>query len=194
MQKQQPASYDLLAVFPDEAKAAEASTKLKKAGFNEEEIHQLHTGSVGSGQFREHGPNQARSDFFLQTQRSGPKPVLILVFAIIFCLLVTGLTFAATFAVPHLPEPTTLMIGAVIGLVLGVILGLLQRGRVRGAIGQNPSKAPPVASNRNAQETRNIIALRFDDPENVSRKSRARAILLNNQGRIDRSVSRQDTH
>jgi hypothetical protein len=194
MQKQQPASYDLLAVFPDESKAEEASTKLKKAGFNEEEIHQLHTGSVGNGQFREHGPNQARSDFFLQTQRSGPKAILILVFAVIGCLIVTALTFAATFAVPHLPEPNTLLIGAASGLVLGVILGLLRRGRVRGAIGQNQSKAPPATNNKNIRETRNIIALRFEDPENISRKSRARAILLNNQGRIDRSVSRQDTN
>ena len=193
MQKQQPASYDLLAVFPDESKAAEASNKLKKAGFNEEEIHQLHTGSVGNGQFREHGPNQARSDFFLQTQRSGPKPVLIILFAIIGCLLVTGLTFAATFAVPHLPEPGTLLIAAAVGLVIGIILGSQRRGRVRGAIGQNQLVVPLATSSRNIHETRNIIALRFEDPENISRKSRARAILLNNQGRIDRSVSRQDT-
>lgn len=194
MQKQQPASYDLLAVFPDEAKAEEASTKLKKAGFNEEEIHQLHTGSVGTGEFREHGPNQARSEFFLQTQRSGPKPMLIILFAVVCCLIVTGLTFAATFALPHLPEPTTLVIGAAIGLVLGVILGLLRRGRVRGAIGQKQSKAPPTTNSKKLAETRNIIALRFDDPDNVSRKSRARAILLNNQGRIDRSISRQETN
>jgi hypothetical protein len=192
MQKQQPASYDLLAVFPDESKAEEASVKLKKAGFNAEEIHQLTSGSVGTGQFREHGPNQARSDFFLQTQRSGPKPIFIILFAVVCCLIVTGLTFAATFAIPHLPEPTTLIIGAVVGLLLGVILGLLRRGRVRGSIGQKIPEAPPATKTRNIEETRNIVALRFEDPENVSRKSRARAILLNNQGRIDRSVNRQE--
>ncbi len=192
MQKQQPASYDLLAVFPDEFKAEEASVKLKKAGFNAEEIHQIAAGSVGTGQFREHGPNQARRDFFLQTQRSGPKPVFIILFAVVCCLIVTGLTFAATFALPHLPEPSTLIIGAVVGLLLGVILGLLRRGRVRGSIGQNIPEASPATKSRNAQEIRNVVALRFDDPENISRKSRARAILLNNQGRIDRSVSRQE--
>jgi len=33
-----------------------------------------------------------------------------------------------------------------------------------------------------------VVALRFVDPDNISRKSRARAILLNNQGKIDRSI------
>ncbi|GHO87782.1 hypothetical protein [Dictyobacter formicarum] len=192
MQKQQPASYDLLAVFPDEAKAETASEKLKQAGFKEEEIYQLPTGIVGSGQFREHGPNQARGDIFLQTQRSGPNPAIIALFAVLCCLVVTGLTFAATFALPHLPEPTTLIVGAALGLVLGAILGLLQRGRVRGAIGQEAPKVPPPTSSRQAQGKLNVIALRFDDPDNISRNSRARAILLNNQGRIDRSVSRQE--
>ncbi|GLV58832.1 hypothetical protein KDH_56620 [Dictyobacter sp. S3.2.2.5] len=190
-QQQQPASYDLLAVFPDEDKAGTASDKLKKAGFKDEEIHQLPAGMVGSGQFREHGPNQARGDIFLQTQRSRPNPAIIVLFAILCCLIVTGLTFAATFALPHLPEPTTLLVGAAVGLVLGVILGSLRRGRVRGAIGQE-TKTPPPPSPRQLEGKLNVIALRFDDPENISRNSRARAILLNNQGRIDRSVSRQE--
>ncbi|GCE19658.1 hypothetical protein [Dictyobacter kobayashii] len=192
MQKQQHANYDLLAVFPDEAKAEAASDKLKKAGFNAEEIHQLPAGSVGSGQFREHGPNQARGDFFLQTQRSGPNPAIIVLFAVICCIVVTGLTFATTFALPHLPEPTTLIVGAALGLVLGAILGLLRRGRVRGSIGQQAQPVPPPAAPRQVQGKLNVIALRFDDPENISRNSRARAILLNNQGRIDRSVTRQE--
>ncbi|GCF08130.1 hypothetical protein [Dictyobacter arantiisoli] len=192
-QQQQHASYDLLAVFPDETKAEEASSKLKKAGFNEQEIHQLPAGSVGSGQFREHGPNQARGDFFMQTQRSGPKTTIVILFAVICCLIVTALTFTTTFALPHLPEPTTLLVGAALGLVLGIIIGLLQRGRVRGSIGQETSKAPPASSNAKALQGKlNVIALRFQDPENISRKSRARAILLNSQGRIDRSVSRQE--
>ncbi|GCE27208.1 hypothetical protein KDA_26920 [Dictyobacter alpinus] len=194
MQKQQHASYDLLAIFPDESKAEAASEKLKKAGFNQEEIYQIAPGSIGSGQFREHGPNQARGDFFLQTRRSGPNPAVILLFAIVCGLVVTGLTFATTFALPNLPEPTTLLVGAAVGLVLGAIMGLLRRGRVRGAIGQQePAKAPPsAAGSRQAQGKLNAIALRFENPENISRNSRARAILLNNQGRIDRSVSRQE--
>ncbi|GER88536.1 hypothetical protein KDW_26980 [Dictyobacter vulcani] len=191
-QQQQHASYDLLAVFPDELKAEAASEKLKKAGFNQDEIFQIPAGSAGSGQFREHGPNQARGDFFLTHQRSGPKPAIILLFAIVCGLVVTGLTFATTFALPNLPEPTTLLVGAAVGVVLGAILGLLRRGRVRGAIGQEAQKAPPPTSGRQAQGKLNVIALRFEDPENISRNSRARAILLNNQGRLDRSVSRQE--
>lgn len=192
MQKQQPASYDLLAVFPDEEKAGAASDKLKKAGFTEEEIHRLPAGIVGSGQFREHGPNQARGDIFLQTQRAKANPGVIALFAVLCCLIVTGLTFAATFALPHLPEPTTLLVGAAVGLVLGIILGSLRRGQVRGAIGQQTPKTPPPSSPRQLQGKLNVIALRFDNPDNISRNSRARAILLNNQGRIDRSVSRQE--
>lgn len=193
MQQQQHASYDLLAVFPDESKAEDASSKLKKAGFKEEEIHQIPAGSIGSGQFREHGPNQARGDFFLVTGRSGPKPGIVVLFAIVGGLILLALTFGATFAFPHLPEPTTMIVGAAIGIVLGVILGLLQRGRVRGAIGQNIPSAPATSTPAKKTPTKlNVIALRFEDPENISRNSRARAILLNNQGRIDRSVSRQD--
>ncbi len=189
-QQQQPASYDLLAVFPDEAKAEEVATKLQKQGFSDHEVYQLEAGSTGSGQFREHGPNRARSDLFLQTQRSGPNPVLVIVFAIVFGLLLGGITFVATFALPPLHTVLIFLIGAAIGLVLGAIIGLLQRGRVRGAIGQQTP--PKVSTPRMIQGARTVVALRFDDPENISRKSRARAILINNQGKIDRSVSRQE--
>ena len=198
MQKQQPADYDLLAVFPDETRAEEVATRLRKEGFGEGEVYQLASGSAGSGQFREHGPNSARRDFFLQTQRTGPNPIMVVLFAVICAIVVGGLTFAATFALPTLPEPTTLIVGIAIGIVLGAIIGLLQRGRVRGAIGQNTQKVQNTASHPRAstpkagQAVRTIVALRFDDPENISRRSRARAILLNNQGKIDRSVNRQE--
>ncbi len=198
MQKQQPANYDLLAVFPDETRAEEVATRLRKEGFGEGEVYQLASGSAGSGQFREHGPNSARRDFFLQTQRTGPNPIIVVLFAVICAIVVGGLTFATTFALPTLPEPTTLIVGIAIGIVLGTIIGLLQRGRVRGAIGQNtqrgqstPSPTRPNIS-KAGQAARTIVAIRFDDPENISRRSRARAILLNNQGKIDRSVNRQE--
>lgn len=189
-QQQQPAEYDLLAVFPDEGQAETAASKLRGEGFGDEEVYQLPHGLVGSGQFREHGPNRARSEFFLQTQRSGPNPLLVLTFAIITGLILGGLTFAASFALPTLPEPVTIIIGAAIGLILGAMLGLFRRRRVRGAIGQTipPARA---ASTSPPSGGLTVVALRFTDPENISRMSRARAILINNQGKIDRSVGRR---
>ncbi|HEU5226970.1 MAG TPA: hypothetical protein VFU49_04085 [Ktedonobacteraceae bacterium] len=189
-QQQQPAEYDLLAVFPDETRAEEAASKLRNAGFDNEEVYQLPSGLVGNGQFREHGPNRTRSEFFLQTQRSGPNPLLVITFAIISCLILGGLTFAASFALPTLPEPVTIIVGAAIGLILGAILGLLRRGRVRGAIGQTIPSAKAASGPPPGGLT--VVALRFADPENISKKSRARAILLNNQGKIDRSVGRRE--
>jgi hypothetical protein len=191
MQQQQSASYDLLAVFPDETRADSATAKLHKEGFSDEEVHQLSAGSIGSGQFREHGPNRARRELFLQTQHTGLGPAAVILLVIIFGLLGAGLTFVATFALPqvHTHTITVFLIGAAIGIVLGIIIGLLQRARVRGNIGQkvqNQATAPP---NHGA---RTVVALRFADPDNISRKSRARAILLNNQGKIDRSVGRQE--
>ncbi len=189
-QQQQSASYDLLAVFPDEAKADAAAAKLQKEGFNEEEIHQLSSGSVGTGDFRVHGPSQDRRDLFLQTQRSGPNPLRVLVFAVLFGLLLAGITFVATFALPPLHIPVVFLIGLALGLVLGTITGLLQRGRVRGNIGQQIPVGTVPKPAKTIQEARTVVALRFHDPDNISRKSRARAILLNNQGKIDRSVGR----
>ena len=40
------------------------------------------------------------------------------------------------------------------------------------------------------QGARTVIAVLLPDPENISRKSKARAILLNNKGKLDRSVGR----
>jgi hypothetical protein len=185
-QQQQSASYDLLAIFPDETKADSATAKLHKEGFGGEEVFQL-SGSIGSGQYREHGPNQTRREVFLQTQRTGLSPVAIALLVIILGLLGAGLTFVATFALPPIHTMPAFLIGAAIGIILGILIGLFQRTRVRGNIGQRPQNqatAPP------GQNTRTVVALRFVDSDNVSRRSRARAILLNNQGKIDRSVGR----
>jgi|SRR6185312_16447864 len=187
-QQQQHADYDLLAVFPDEPKADTATAKLHKEGFAEDEVYQLAAGTVGSGQFREHGPNRARNEIFLQTQRVGPHPLLVVILAIVSSLVLGSLTFAASFAFPTLPEPLTILLGVIIGLVIGTIIGLFRRGRVRGAIGQNTTRT----SERPSQGARTMVAMRFHDPDNISRKSRARAILINSEGKIDRSVGRRE--
>jgi hypothetical protein len=187
MQQQQSADYDLLAIFPDEPKATETTEKLHKAGFTEDEVHQLTSGSIGSGEFREHGPDRSRADYFLQKQRSGPRPMLVVGLALVFALILGGLTFVSTFALPNLHY--LFLIGVAIGLILGALIGLFWRGRVRGDIGQKTT-VPPTA--RQIQATRTVVALRFVDPDNISRKSRARAILINNQGKIDRSVGRRE--
>ncbi|GCE13929.1 hypothetical protein [Tengunoibacter tsumagoiensis] len=190
-QKQQPANFDLLAVFPDEALAEAASAKLRKEGFTDDEVHQMDQSIVSTNAvFREHGPDSNRRNFFLETRRSGPNPWFVAFLAILFGVVLSALLFGTTFVIPALPRPGTVLIGAAIGIVLGLIIGLLQRGRVRGAIGQAPTTTTraPV---RQLPTARTVVALTFDDPENISRKSRARAILLNNKGKIDRSVKRQ---
>jgi len=187
MQQQQSANYDLMAVFPDEPKATEATEKLHKAGFTQDEVHQMASGSIGTGEFRVHGPNQGRADYFLQRQRSGPNLWLVVGLALVFALILGGLTFISTFTLPSLHVGYVFLIGAAIGLILGAMLALLRRGRVRGDIGQKTT-APP----KQMQGTRNVVALRFADPDNISRKSRARAILINNQGKIDRSVGQRE--
>src|SRR5579883_2212521 len=154
-QQQQQPGYDLLAVFPSETQADTAASKLHKEGFTDDEVYQMDPGQR-KGEFREHGPNTARRDIFLQTQRSGPNPALIIFLAVVCGLLVAALTFAATFVIP-LPEPTTLLIGAAVGIVLGIIIGLLRRGRVRGAIGQ---ATPPPTSPKAAAGARTVVALR----------------------------------
>lgn len=190
MQQQQSADYDLLAVFSDESKADAAEAKLHKEGFGEEEVHRLTSGAIAGGQFREHGPNRERRNVFLQTSRTGPNPVMVVLLAVVLGLVLGGVLFVAHFAFPALPEPATALVGLVVGIVLGAIVGLLQRGRVRGAIGQDMTKAS-TTSKKPAVGERTVIALRFPDPDNITRKSRARAILLNNGGKIDRSVGRE---
>lgn len=188
MQQQQHANYDLLAVFNDESKAETAETKLRGAGFSEDEVFRLGADAVTSGQFREHGPNRERSAIFLQTTRSGPNPVTVVLLAILFGVILGAVMFGITdFAVKTIPLVWGTLAGVVVGIILGAILGLLRPGRVRGNIGQDMARAnTPVRGPE--QGARTVVAVRLPDPENVSRKSRARAILLNNGGKIDRSV------
>ncbi len=190
-QQQQPANYDLLAVFTEEAKADAAVAKLHKEGFGEEEVYQLESGTVGSGQFRDHGPNRDRGEYFLQTKRSGPNPLLVVALAVVFGLVIGGLGYVGSFAFHNLPEPTTLIVGIIIGLIVGVIIGVLPMSRVRGNIGQDLTKTK-TASRETAHGARTVVALRFPEDDNIVKKSRARAILLNTGGRIDRSVGRRE--
>ncbi len=191
-QQQQHAEYDLLAVFAEESTADAAEAKLRKEGFGDEEVFRPAPGSVGSGQFREHGPNRDRSAIFLQTKRSGPGPAVVVLFVLIFGIVLGGLTFGVVdFGVKSLPLLPSTLIGVLVGVILGAILGLTRRGRVRGAIGQDMTKVkPPETPVKKSPEVtaRTVVAVRLPDPENISRKSKARAILLNNGGKIDRSV------
>jgi hypothetical protein len=190
MQQQQFSDFDLLAAFSDESKAEAAETKLHKEGFSEEEVFRLATDVIANGQFREHGPNRDRSSVFLQTSRSGPRPTLVVLLAVIFGLVLGGLTLLAHFAFPVIPLLTGALVGVVVGVILGATIGLLRRGPVRGAIGQDMSKVN-TASKKPGQGERTVVAVRLPDSGDVPRKSRARAILLTNGGKIDRSVGRE---
>jgi hypothetical protein len=190
-EQQQFAEYDLLAVFNDETKAEAAETKLHKEGFSSEEVFRLASSMVKAGEFREHGPNRNRSSVFLQTRRTGPNPVLVILLAVVFGLVLGLLLFVAHFAFAAIPEPTAAIAGVVVGVILGVVIGLLQRGRVQGAIGQDMSKVN-ATTRQPAQDDLNVVAIRLPDSSNITRKSRARAILLTNGGKIDRSVSRRE--
>ena len=194
--QQQGADYDLLAVFPDETHADAAATKLRKEGFSDNEVFQLAEGAAGRREFREHGPNRNRREVFLRTERTGPNPLLVVLLAVALGVLLGGIGFALpllalafhlTFFV--LPEPITGVAASVLGIVIGAIVGLLQRGRVRGAIGQDISKTSTPSP---IQRARTVVALRFSDPDNTIKNSRARAILINNEGKIDRSVGRRE--
>src|SRR5437588_2044198 len=116
MQQQQHANYDLLAAFNDETKAETAETKLRGAGFGEDEVFRLGAETVTGGQFREHGPNRERSSIFLQTSRSGPNSVTVVLFAILFGLILGVLMFGVTdFAVHTIP----ILWGTLAGVVVG---------------------------------------------------------------------------
>jgi len=186
--QQQHMNFDLLAVFNAESDADAAETKLHKEGFGEDEVFRMAAGSVSGSQFREHGPNRDRAAVFLQTTRSGPNPVTVILLAVVFGLLLGAVMFGVTdFAISSHPVLIGTLAGVVVGIILGAILGLTRRGRLRGAIGQdvttvNAERVQPTT------EARTVIAIRLPDPDNISRKSKARAILLNNKGKIDRSV------
>jgi hypothetical protein len=186
--QQQQMNFDLLAVFNAESDADAAETKLHKEGFGGDEVFRLAAGTVSEGQFREHGPNRDRAAVFLQTTRSGPSPLTVILLAVIFGVLLGAVMFGATeIAIKSIPVLTATIAGAVVGIILGAIIGLTRKGRVRGAIGQDLTRAN-VAKAQPTQEARTVIAIRLPDPDNISRKSKARAILLNNKGKIDRSV------
>ena len=190
MQQQQQMDFDLLAVFDSEIDADAAEAKLHKEGFGDDEVFRLTAGSLAGGQFREHGPSRERSSVFLQTTRTGPNPVTVILLAIVFGLVLGAVMFGvADFAIKNLSIPLATLAGVVAGIIIGVILGLLRRGRLRGAIGQDLSKVSTPAK-KPEQGARTVIAIRLPDPENISRKSRVRAILINNKGKIDRSVGR----
>ena len=192
-QQQQFADFDLLAVYSDEMKAEAAEAKLHKEGFGENEVFRLASSAVRSGEFREHGPNRNRSDIFLQTRRVGPNPIVVVLLAVIFGLVLGVLLLVAHFAFAAIPEPTAAIAGAVVGVILGAAIGLLRRGRVQWAIGQDVTKTNTAsASQKTSPEARTVIAVRFPDDDNISRKTRARAILLNSGGKIDRSVGRTE--
>ena len=191
--QQQEMDYDLLAVFNDQSDADNAETKLHKENYGDDEVFRLASSAVVSGQFREHGPDRDRSSVFLQTTRPRPNSTTIILLAIVFGLILGGVMFGvADFAIQSHPILLATLAGVVVGIILGVIVGLLRRGPVRGAIGQDLSKVSAPAKNPE-QEARTVIAIRLRDPENISRKSKARAILINNKGKIDRNVGRDIT-
>ena len=194
-QQQQHAEFDLLAVFTEESTADAAEAKLRKEGFGDDEVFRPAPGQVGSGEFREHGPSRDRSAVFLQTKRSGPSARLVVLFALIFGIVLGGLSFGVVdLAVKSIQVLPATLIGALIGIILGALLGLTRRGKVRGAIGQDMTKVKPVETpTKKPQELakeRTVVAVRLPDPDNITRKSKARAILLNNGGKIDRSVGK----
>ncbi|HLI05085.1 MAG TPA: hypothetical protein VKV40_00785 [Ktedonobacteraceae bacterium] len=189
-QQQRFADLDLLAVFSDREKAEAAAAKLRKEGFSEEEIVRPEAATVmGSGQFREHGPNTNRGAQFLQTSRGGPNFALVITLAIVFGLVLALILFALHFAFAALPEPGAVILGAAVGIILGAVIGLLRRGPERGNIGQNMAR---VQAATRPPGDYIAVGVRFEDPTNVARTSRARAILINNGGKIDRSVGRRE--
>ncbi len=184
----QQMNYDLLAVFNAESDADAAETKLHKDGFGEDEVFRMASGAVSGSQFREHGPNRDRASVFLQTTRLGPNPVTVILLVIVFGVLLGAVMFGVTdFVIPSHPVLIGTLAGVAVGIILGAILGLTRKGRVRGAIGQDVTKVNAARTQPTA-EARTVIAIRLPDPDNISRKSKARAILLNNRGKIDRSV------
>lgn len=193
--QQQHADFDLLAVFKEVSSADAAEAKLRKEGFGDEEVFRLVPGSVGRGEFREHGPNRERSEVFLQTRRTGPNLALTSLLAIIFGAVLGGLTFGVVdFGLKNIPWLPATLVGVLVGIVLGAIIGLTRKRRVRGAIGQDMTKVTPPETPAKKPATSagelTVVAIHLPDPENISRKSKARAILLNNGGKIDRSVGR----
>lgn len=204
--QQQQTDYDLLAVFPDETQANAAVNKLQSAGYSSDEIFQLQAGSVSGGTFREHGPNSSRNQYFLQQTRTRPSTLLILLFAVAFAIVLGGVGFALALilviALLHtfvILEPITAIAGAIIGLIVGAFTAIQRGTRVRGNIGQNanrrttPTPVPaPATATTTAQSAKTVVAIRLPDPDDIKRQSQARAILVQNKGKIDRNVGRSE--
>lgn len=202
-QQQEQMHFDLLAVFKEESSADAAETKLHKEGFGDDEVFRLAAGAVGRGEFREHGPNRERSEVFLQTKRMGPSPQIVALFAACFGVMFGILAFGIVdFDLKSISPVSATLVGVFIGIVLGVAVGMTRKGRLRGAIGQDlvqgtkqpaalsgPTSTPVNTSMANVAAM-TAIALRLRDVENISRRSKARAILLNNGGKLDRSVGK----
>lgn len=203
-QQQEQVHFDLLAVFKEESSADAAETKLHKEGFGDDEVFRLAAGTVGRGEFREHGPNRERSEVFLQTKRMGPSPQIVALFAACFGVMFGILAFGIVdFDLKSISPVSATLVGVIIGIVLGIVVGMTRKGRLRGAIGQDQvqgKKQPtalsgPTATPVNPSSMVNVaamtaIALRLHDVENISRRSKARAILINNGGKLDRSVGK----
>jgi hypothetical protein len=194
--QQQVSDYDLLAVFPDEQHAEAATAKLRKEGFGDSEVFQLAAGAAGKGEFREHGPNRNRREVFLRTERTGPNLLLVVLLAIALGIVIGGIGFALPLLVLTLhlaffgvAEPITGIAASALGIIIGAIIGLSRGGRVRGAIGQDTAKA---STSSPVQGARTMVALRFADRDNTIKNSKARAILINNEGKIDRSIGRRE--
>lgn len=204
-QQQQEMDFDLLAVFKEESSADAAEAKLHKEGYGPDEVFRLASGSVGRGEFREHGPGQERREIFLQTKRTGPSPRLVVLFAVLFSIVLGALSFGVVeLSLKSVSSWLATLIGVLVGLVLGSVVGLTRKGQVRGNIGQERIQSSPAATPSTPTPVKRppstpsvsvgaltVIALRLPDAENISRKSKARAILLNNGGKIDRSVGRE---
>lgn len=188
--QQQEMDYDLLAVFNSQSEADNAESKLHKENYGEDEVFRLAASSVVGGQFREHGPDRDRSAVFLKTTRQRSNPTLVVALAIVFGLLLGGVMFGiANFAIQSHPILLATLAGVIVGVILGALVGLLRRRPERGAIGQDLSLVNTTVK-KPQQEVQTVIAIRLQDPDNISRKSKARAILINNKGKIDRSVGR----
>ena len=195
-QQQQEERFDLLAVFNEQSNADAAEAKLRKEGFGDEEVFRPTPALNRQGEFREHGPNRDRSSIFLQTTRTGPNPLTVILLAVVFGIVLGGISFGVfDFGVKGQSVLLFTLLGVLLGAIIGAVIGLTRRGRIRGDMGQRTlsRSAPPATPGRSVGEPgtdKTVVAIRLPDPEDISRKSKARAILINSGGKIDRSVSR----
>src|SRR5260370_15461611 len=96
IRQQHQMKFDLLAVFNAESDGDAAESKLHEEGFGDDEVFRMTAGSVSGGQFRQHGPDRDRAAVFLQTTRSGPNPVTVILLAVIFGVLLGAVMVGVT--------------------------------------------------------------------------------------------------